>query len=942
MAIIIKNDYHDDIARGQFTRLSAVDKFGHNDVGTTITTVAESVASGSLYEYIDAASPGTGIVVYAISTSTDDTDGGDGARTIQIWGKDKHDKIQTEVVTMDGTTTSATSTAVSVYEYTRIERALVLTAGSSTGTVGVITIENFASDKTFAQISVGANQTAMAITTIGAGYEFLADQFSLFSFTTKADELSFHIRERGKYGATATFREVKTWIVKDGSILDPQKIPKLYTEKTDLEVRGITTGSATHVDADFQGTLRQVHSVPIDFTNYSATAPASTGTILVSWDEMTPAETSDMSHFMITVTQESNGSPVAKKSLEAKDAIGHTFTGLYDGVEYTVISKWVGSIAGEENTIEDDDLTVDLEVTSLSATSDENTKSVVTWTECTGDFASQELWYGLSGDADTRFFGTIDNTGTDLVGLVNDSEYTIVIKVVNAAGHISGGVSTTATPDYAAPEDFAVAVNDEVKIELSWTDSSTEETGIEIWRSIETGTGFSLLDTVSTDETSYDDEAADYNQEYFYKARFDSAHGEGDFTAEDSDTLIIFAPDTLVATAGDDTVNITWSINSVVATEQLIYRSLETGTNYSLLDTIADNSTETYDDNTAENDTEYFYVITAGDGVDESPYSGEVNATPAIGTFMVSAIFDPISGPTDSLYLLSGDNGETWTEKTVGETAYDVTAMAMNDANVTLAMVVPDAGDAKLYQSSNGISWAEEGSYIPSSISSAGDIVMRKTTANLKESSTDGSAWTTMTGTAAADELGSAVKMGGNYYMVEATAGVLKSSDGIAWVAMTNQPSSMGDDPSLSASATVLLLTTNTNGDLTTLLYRFAAGDVAWADGTSQISGTAIAPGYKNGSTFFNNKFWSVAYEDDVSSGYYESSSDGNTWSSETGPATETPFSIGTDGTKLIMGMGDASFEGYTAYSADGTTWSSPATTGGSATKIPTFIKGRS
>ncbi len=60
-------------------------------------------------------------------------------------------------------------------------------------------------------------------------------------------------------------------------------------------------------------------------------------------------------------------------------------------------------------------------------------------------YAGCEIWYGLNGKADTEFTGEIDPAGTEISGLENNKEYTIVIKTIDSEGHVSKGVTFTAT-----------------------------------------------------------------------------------------------------------------------------------------------------------------------------------------------------------------------------------------------------------------------------------------------------------------------------------------------------------------------------------------------------------------------------------------------------------------------------------------------------------------
>jgi hypothetical protein len=74
------------------------------------------------------------------------------------------------------------------------------------------------------------------------------------------------------------------------------------------------------------------------------------------------------------------------------------------------------------------------------------------------------------------------------------------------------------TPVPVRPTDLFTEINAPGKINLSWSDRSSNETGFEIWRSTNGG-AFSLLTTTSSNVTVYTDNAAAANTRYFYKVR---------------------------------------------------------------------------------------------------------------------------------------------------------------------------------------------------------------------------------------------------------------------------------------------------------------------------------------------------------------------------------------------------------------------------------------
>ncbi len=99
-------------------------------------------------------------------------------------------------------------------------------------------------------------------------------------------------------------------------------------------------------------------------------------------------------------------------------------------------------------------------------------------------------------------------------------------------------------------------------------------------------------------------------------------------TQGEPDTTPPTAPTGLVATAGDSSVDLDWADNGETdLASYLVYRSTTSGSGYELL--VSDLVASAYTDNTTDNGTSYFYVVTASDdSSNESGTSDEASATP--------------------------------------------------------------------------------------------------------------------------------------------------------------------------------------------------------------------------------------------------------------------------------------------------------------------------
>ena len=94
------------------------------------------------------------------------------------------------------------------------------------------------------------------------------------------------------------------------------------------------------------------------------------------------------------------------------------------------------------------------------------------------------------------------------------------------------------------------------------------------------------------------------------------------------------APTSLVATAGDAQINLTWS-SVIGATYYNVYESLD-GLTYNLISTPATVTTSTYDMNGLINGKLYYFKTTATNAIGESIYSNVASVTPLVATAPVN------------------------------------------------------------------------------------------------------------------------------------------------------------------------------------------------------------------------------------------------------------------------------------------------------------------
>ena len=231
------------VARGQVAFHKPLFKFGNNTtVGSTLETIW---AEGGLYSYLTAAT-----VLKVSSSSTDDTSAGTGARTVQLYGLDADYNEINELVTLNGQTAVNTTQS-----FLRINRMIVRSAGSGGVNAGVIyagtgTVTTGVPANVYASVNgvTGANQSLMALWTVPAGYTAYLLQYDVSNGTSSQTpavcKLILSVRP---YGEVFQSKDVKS-LTTGMHIEETFALPQKFTEKSDIEVRAISSSVSVPFD----------------------------------------------------------------------------------------------------------------------------------------------------------------------------------------------------------------------------------------------------------------------------------------------------------------------------------------------------------------------------------------------------------------------------------------------------------------------------------------------------------------------------------------------------------------------------------------------------------------------------------------------------------------------------------------------------------------------
>ena len=219
------------VSRNQIPYHKRVFKFGFNsDVDGTEETVWDV---GGIYVY-----PSSAVAMTATTTAGTASD--DNGVLVTIEGLDTDYNEVSEEVTLAGA-----GTATTTQTFLRVYRAFVSGSQEPTGTINIAN-----GGTTYARITLGVNQTLMALWTVPAGYTAYINHINIATGTTNANQYitaSFVSREINKVFKTQLKQSIGSGSVADFVI----EYPLPFEEKTDLEVRAVSSGSNNLVSADF-------------------------------------------------------------------------------------------------------------------------------------------------------------------------------------------------------------------------------------------------------------------------------------------------------------------------------------------------------------------------------------------------------------------------------------------------------------------------------------------------------------------------------------------------------------------------------------------------------------------------------------------------------------------------------------------------------------------
>ncbi len=268
----------------------------------------------------------------------------------------------------------------------------------------------------------------------------------------------------------------------------------------------------------------------------------SAGQIQLSWSDNSTNE--DGFEIERKGLEEENFTQIAKLSANIIDYIDDAFYGFAE-YEYRVRSKnnvgasiWASALIDTVSPSDPSNLSLtNIAANSLSLSWDDN--------------EPYETGYEIERQTGSSTFEPIadlpvNTTTYDDTTFSGSSNYTYRVRAEHN-GAVSEWISLLVDVTPAVPTDLAVTDQSPFDIDITWNDTSTNETGFELQRKTGAEGNYVLVTTILADETSCSDTVPFSAVEYFYRVRAVNDHSASAWSNESSEITDRFTIETVVS-----------------------------------------------------------------------------------------------------------------------------------------------------------------------------------------------------------------------------------------------------------------------------------------------------------------------------------------------------------------------------------------------------------
>jgi subtilisin family serine protease len=305
--------------------------------------------------------------------------------------------------------------------------------------------------------------------------------------------------------------------------------------------------------------------------------------------------------------------------------------------------------------------------TNLAATAVSSSRIDLTWT----DNATSEAGFKIERSADGVNFSQIATRGANATtysntGLAAGILYSYRVRAYSGADHtdFSNLASATTRAAPSAPSNLAATAVSSSRIDLSWTDNSTYESGFKIERSSD-GVNFVELGTRAANFTTFSNTglAADTAYQYRVRAYDGTNHSAYSNVASATTQSLAAAPTNLSAAAvSSSRIVLSWTDNAGNEAGFKVERGTD-GVTFSQVAVLGANAT-TYSNTNLVANTSYYYRVRAYEGTNHSGYSNTASAV----------TLSPPVAPTNlvATAVSSSRIDLTWTDNSTYESGFKI------------------------------------------------------------------------------------------------------------------------------------------------------------------------------------------------------------------------------------------------------------------------------
>ena len=265
-------------------------------------------------------------------------------------------------------------------------------------------------------------------------------------------------------------------------------------------------------------------TAPAAPTNLTATAVSSTQ-INLAWTDNASNETG------FAIERSPDGTTFAPLATVSANVTTYQNTGLTASTTYHYrvrATNGVGPSAWSNVANAQTTGTAPAAPASLTATAVSSTQINLAWT----DNASNETGFAIERSPDGTTFTPLATVSANVTtyqntGLTASTTYHYRVRATNGVGpsgwsNVANAQTTGTAP--AAPTDLTATAVSSSRIDLAWTDNSTNETGFAIERSLD-GATFTPLTTVGANVRTYANTGLTVATTYYYRVRATHAAG---------------------------------------------------------------------------------------------------------------------------------------------------------------------------------------------------------------------------------------------------------------------------------------------------------------------------------------------------------------------------------------------------------------------------------